>query len=370
METRAVRAISIIAIVLIVAGIVFAAAGLTALSRGGDVVSLWGCAAAYPDIYPSSLKEYKPLSYTGIRENIYLSNGDRYVMDARAYLIDAEYFNIYPVDNLRGQLPEEYPEIPQVMVSESLAFGLFAHNRCIGDTLTYDGVIYEITAICADRDGEKALYLWGSSMVDTPITRMGLSKEVDEGTRWIVTDHLSRVMDAYALAYTVYDPAASRHRVYLVFLLYVFGLGALLFLLVLPRIWKFAIAKYRELTEKTRDTYIRDMLLEIVLWTAAGVVVVVLVLVLCKKALDVLAVQLGYLETPDNFFELSGLRDLFRRIVDPAEKHGVYAPAYMTVIWRGERLIKTACHLVSAGVLLGIPVYFCRWRCQKNQEGL
>ena len=356
MENKAERTISIIAVIFLVAGIVFAGAGLITVSKGGDILSMWGCASSYPDIYTTGLMEYEPLSCTGIRDDVYLSNGDRYVSDAKAYLIDAEFFTIYPVDNLRGHLPEEYPAMPQVMVSESLAFDLFAHTRCIGDTLTYDGADYAITAVCADTEGQRALYLWGSSMVNTPINLLGLSKEVDEGTRWIVKDRLATGMDAYALAYTVYDATASRHRVYFLFFLFVFGLAALFLLLVLPRIWRFAVGKYRMLKEKSRDTYIRDMLPQIILWSVAGAVFVVLVLVLCKKALDVLAVHLGYLDTPDNFFELSGLRGLFRSIFDPAEKHGVFAPGYMAVIWRGEKLLKIAYHLIGAGVLLEIPI--------------
>ena len=366
MENKAERTISIIAVIFIVAGIVFAGAGLITVSKGGDTLSLWGCAASYPDVYTTGLMEYEPLSCAGIRDNVYLQKGDRYAMDARAYLIDAEFFTIYPVTNLRGHLPEAYLHRPQVMVSESLAFDLFAHHRCIGDTLDYGGVRYEITAVCADTDGQKALYVWGAPMVDTPVKLLGLSKAVDEGTRWIVRDRLTAAMDAYALGYTVYDATASRHRIYFVFFLYVFGLAALLFCLALPRIWRFAFGRYRVLADKSRDTYIRDMLPQIILWTAAGVVFVLLVLVFSKKALDVLAAHLGYLETPDDFFEFSGLRDLFRRIFDPAERPGVSPPAYMEAIWRGEGRLKTAYHLISAGVLLGLPVFVCGRRRDKK----
>lgn len=357
MENKSLRSITIIAIAFVIAGIACSCAGLITASRGGDILSLWGSAAAYPDIRTSALME--PLSYTGIRDNVYLQNGDRYAMDARLYLIDGEFLPVYPVETMRGRLPEEYPAMPQVMVSESLAFALFAHHRCIGDTLTYEGVVYEITAVCADRDGQKALYLWGSSMFNAPVNLLGLSKAVDESSRWIVKDRLTRVMDAYALAYTVYDAAAAKHRIYFVFFLFVFGMAALFLLLALPRIWRFAKGKYGMLKEKSRDAYVRDMLPEILLWSVAGAVFVALVLVLSKKALDILAVHLGYLDTPDNFYELSGLRQLFRSIFDPAEKHGVYAPAYMTVLWRGERLMKIAYHLIGAGVLLYLPVFVC-----------
>lgn len=366
MENKTVRTISIVAVVLVAAGIVCAGIGLAAVSKGGDILSLWGCASAYPDIYAVGLKEYMPLSCAGIRDGVYLQNGDRYAADAQVHLIDETFFSIYPVDNLRGRLPEEYSENPQVMVSESLAFDLFAHTRCIGDTLTYDGVDYEITAVCADIDGQKALYLWGSSLINTPISLLGLSKEVDEGTRWIVKDRLTRAMDACSLGYTVYDAAATRHRIYFVFFLFVFGLMALFLLLALPRIWRFAMGKYGMLKEKSRVTYIRDMLPQIVLWTVAGVVFVVLVLALSKKALDVLAVQLGYLDTPDNFYEWDGLRALFRSIFDPAEKHGVFAPAYMTAIWRGEGLLKIAYHLIGVGVLLLLPYYV--WRLDRKNK--
>lgn len=359
MASKSVRPIVIAIAILLSAGAVLSAAGLVETGRGGDVLSLWGCAPSYPDIDALALTEYKPVSLAGIRENAYVSAGDRYAIDADVYYFDAEFFPIYPVDILWGMFPEEYPPKPQAMVNESLAFALYGHTHGIGRTFSYDGEDYEITAVCADADpGQSALYLWASGHIGAPVTYLGLSKEAESGgMRWILRDRFSGMMDGYALAYTVFDPTAARHRVYFLFFLFLFGIAVLFLILMIPRIKDFAVGKYRMLRDMRRDKYAVDMLPQVLLWTLAAVISVVVVLALCKTAMDILAAQLGYLDTPDDFYHMREVWEFFRGVFDPADKRGTYFPPYMAPIRRGETLLGIGCHLTAAGILLAIPVF-------------